>query len=170
MAGSSLEATRRKLIAAVIIAGAMAPALAAVPLMGQPAWAELPPRKQQILAPLASEWNGLESSRKKRWLEIADRYPRMTPEEQARVQQRMKDWAKLTPEERKAARESYQHARQASPEQREALKKRWSEYETLPAEEKDRFKQSAASKGDKPSGKSALEAASKSAPPAKQAR
>ena len=145
----------------MILAGAMAPALAAVPLIGQPAWAELPAQKQQILAPLAGEWNGLEAWRKKKWLEIADRYPGMTPEEQAGVQQRMKGWVKLTPEERKAAREKYKNIQQASPEQREAIKKMWSEYETLPAEEKDRLKQSAASKA---SSKAAPEATGKPAP------
>ena len=130
----------------MILAGAMAPAMAGVPVIGQPSWSQLPPAKQQILAPLANEWDGLESWRKKKWIEIADRYPRMTPDEQTRVQQRMKDWVKLTPEERKAAREKYKNVQQASPEQREALKKMWSEYETLPPEEKDRLKQSAASK------------------------
>jgi hypothetical protein len=122
----------------------MAPAMAVVPDIVPPNWAELPPQKQEILTPLAGEWNQLETWRKKKWLEIADRYPRMAAEEQQRVQRRMKAWVKLTPEERKAAREKYKNVQQASPEQREALKKMWSEYQTLPEEEKERLKSSAA--------------------------
>lgn len=142
MAESPLAAGRR-FVAAVVLAGAMAPALAVVPDIVPPNWAELSPQNQQILTPLAGEWNQLESWRKKKWLEIADRYPRMAVEEQQRIQRRMKAWVKLTPEERKAAREKYKNVQQASPEQREALKKMWSEYQTLPDAEKERLKQSA---------------------------
>jgi len=122
----------------------MAPALAAVPLIVPPTWAELPPQKQQILAPLSGEWNQLESWRKNKWLEIATRYPQMGAEEQQRIQRRMKAWVNLTPEERKAAREKYKNVQQASVEQREALKQMWSEYQTLPDDEKERLKQAAA--------------------------
>jgi len=142
MAESPLAAGRR-FVAAVVLAGVMAPALAVVPDIVPPNWAELPPQKQQILTPLAGEWNQLESWRKKKWLEISDRYPQMAAEEQQRIQRRMKAWVKLTPEERKAAREKYKNVQQASPEQREALKKMWSEYQTLPEEERERLKQSA---------------------------
>jgi hypothetical protein len=154
MAESPLAAGRR-LVAAVILAGAMAPALAVVPpLIIQPNWAELSPQKQQILTPLAGEWNQLESWRKKKWLDIAERYPQMSAEEQQRIQRRMNAWVKLTPDERKAAREKYKNLQQATPEQREALKKMWSEYQTLPEEEKERLKQSAArSTGSKASPK-----------------
>ena len=39
-----------------------------------PAWSELKPAQQQVLAPLASEWEKLDATRRKKWVEIADRY------------------------------------------------------------------------------------------------
>jgi hypothetical protein len=105
-----------------------------------PDWAELPMDTQQVLAPLGPEWNQLEPTSRRKWLQIAERFPRMGRDEQARVQRRMRDWAKLTPDQRKAAREKYRNVRQATPEQREALKKMWSEYQSLPEDQKDRYK------------------------------
>jgi hypothetical protein len=123
-----------------------AAALAAPLVILVPDWAELPTDTQQILAPLGPEWNQIEPASRRKWLQVADRYPKMGKSEQARVQRRMKDWAKLTPAQRKAAREKYRNVRQATPEQREALKKMWSEYQSLPDEEKSRLKQSGTAK------------------------
>src|SRR5512147_3097131 len=81
--------------------------LAAAPQKKQPSWAELTPEQQQVLAPLAPDWDKLDVQRKRKWLGIAKRYPTMAPEEQAKVQQNMQPWARLTPEERRAARERY---------------------------------------------------------------
>ena len=133
---------RRQLLAGITLfwlfsAGALAASL----IILTPDWAELPTDTQQILAPLGPEWNQIESASRRKWLQIADRYPKMGKDEQARVQKRMRDWATLTPEQRRAAREKYRNVRQASPEQREALKKMWSEYEALPDDEKRRIKQ-----------------------------
>jgi hypothetical protein len=127
-----------------------AAALAAPLAILVPDWAELPTDTQQILSPLGPEWNQLEPASRRKWLQVADRYPKMGKEEQARVQRRMKDWAKLTPAQRKAAREKYRNVRQATPEQREALKKMWSEYQSLPDEEKNRLKQSGSRPGNRP--------------------
>ena len=46
----------------------------------QPDWAQLAPEQQQILAPLASDWNTLDERRRKKWLLLAKRYPKMKPE------------------------------------------------------------------------------------------
>lgn len=148
MAGASLlRAAARRFLAGVILAGAMTPAMAVVQLVLPPKWTELTAEKQQILGPLSAEWDRMEATRKKKWLELANRYPKMGQEEQARVQRRMRAWARMTPEERKVAREKYQQQiKQASPEQREALKQKWSEYESLPDDQKQRLKESAAAK------------------------
>lgn len=142
----------------------MAPAMAVVPLVLPPKWDELPGDKQQILAPLAGEWDQLEAWRRKKWLDVAERYPRMGKEEQERIQRRMKAWVALTPEERRAAREKYRNVRQASPEQREALKNLWKEYQALPDDEKRRLEESAVkSSTRKPGMKSAAKSESKPA-------
>ena len=74
--------------------------------------------QQQTLAPLKPGWDRLETERKRKWLGIAKRYPRMAPQEQERVQKRMHDWARLTPEQRRVARESYKNIAKAPPEKR----------------------------------------------------
>src|SRR5437016_4917526 len=79
----------------------------ASPAKKQPNWNELNADQQQILAPLQNDWDQLEPVRKRKWLGIAKRYPKMKPEEQQRVQKRMQTWARLTPEQRRAARERH---------------------------------------------------------------
>ena len=121
------------------------PSYAAVPTT-QPTWAELTPQQKLALAPLAGEWDKMESYRRRKWLGIAARYPTMKPEEQQRVQQKMKDWTNLTPEERRIAREKFMALRHAPPEKREAVKQKWQEYDKLPEDEKQRLKQEAVRK------------------------
>lgn len=128
------------------------PAPAGVSPISQPYWKELTPEQQQILAPLAGEWDKLEAYRRKKWVGIAKRYPAMKPEEQARIQRRMKDWAKLTPDERKAVREQYKDLKKAPPEHKAAIKQKWQEYKGLPDEDKKRLKEQA---GTRPALKSA---------------
>lgn len=112
-------------------------------LVKAPKWSELGTQEHQVLAPLATEWDRLEARSKTKWLGVARRYPSMTPEEQERVQARMKDWAKLTPEQRAKARDQYRSMRSIPPEQRETLKNKWQEYESLSAEERQRLKDTA---------------------------
>jgi hypothetical protein len=119
---------------------------AVVPELRQPAWAELSQEQKQILAPLSRDWDKLEAYRKKKWLGIAKRYPGMKPEEQARVQSQMKEWANLTPDQRKQAREQYKSLQKVPPEKKEALKQKWEEYQTLSEEEKKRLAEKAAQK------------------------
>ena len=55
----------------------------------RPAWAELTADQQMVLAPLKADWEKLEQERRRKWVGIANRYPKMKPEEQERVQRRM---------------------------------------------------------------------------------
>lgn len=91
-------------------------------------WAELTAEQQQVLAPLQAEWDTLEPARKRKWIGIAKRYPKMTPKGQERVQRRMQAWANLTPEQRRQARETYKRLAK-SPEKKKALRDKWSEYQ-----------------------------------------
>lgn len=128
-----------------------------VPSLKQPTWAELSVEQKHILAPLASEWDKLEAYRRQKWIGIAQHYPAMNSEEQARVQRRMKDWVKLTPEERTAAREKYKSLQKAPPEHKEVIKQKWNEYKQLPEEERQRLKEEAAKAKPQPKpGKPAL--------------
>lgn len=121
-------------IAAIAILLAVAGTAQAEPLpeIRPPDWGGLTPRQKQVLTPLQSEWDSLPDARRKNWLGIANRYPRMSVEEQRRVQARIREWAELTPDQRRKARERYRSLQNVPPKQREALKHKWEEKANLP--------------------------------------
>jgi hypothetical protein len=104
--------------------------------VSKPLWIELSPLQKQALTPLSLEWDRMPELGKKKWLEIANRYATMKPDEQARLQERMRDWVKLTPEQRMAARENFAKSTQVKPEQKSA---QWQQYQQLSEEEKKRL-------------------------------
>ena len=97
----------------------------------QPDWSQLTSEQQQILAPLASDWNNFDNKRRKKWLLTAKRYPKLKPVQQQRLQTQMQDWAKLTPEQRTIARENYKKLTKQPPEKREVVKQKWHERQKL---------------------------------------
>jgi Protein of unknown function (DUF3106) len=99
----------------------------------KPRWQDLQPTQRQILMPLEREWQGIDAERKQKWLAIAAKYPSMLPQEQARVQERMADWARLSPAQRGLARQQFQNAKRVAPQDRPA---QWEAYQALPAEQK----------------------------------
>lgn len=116
---------------------------AALPEFEQPGWMALTPEQKTILAPLEKEWGQMDAFRRKKWIGIAQRFPEMTPLEQASMQRNMREWARLAPEERKLAREKYKSLRRFSPEERQVVKQKWEEYSTLTEEEKERLRRKA---------------------------
>jgi hypothetical protein len=96
-----------------------------------PDWSQLTPEQQQILAPLASDWNNFAERPRKKWLLTAKRYPKMKPEQQQRLQAQMRHWAELTPEQRRIARENYKKLAKQPPEKREVVKQNWQEHQNL---------------------------------------
>ena len=152
MAGASLKF----LVALIACLGLVSPASAVIALK-QPSWNELTVEQRSVLAPLSREWDTMEAHRKKKWLGIAQRFSSLTPDEKARVQQRMKEWAALSPQQRDAARDTYRAIQLAPPEQRdqirEAIKQQWDEYSALPENEKARLNAEAKQKSPgKPTG------------------
>jgi len=119
----------KTLIALVVCLSFAAPVPAAAPVQpktdaspqvkpAKPAWSELKPAQQQVLAPLQEQWQELDTPRRKKWIKVADSFPKMKPAEQERLQTRMKDWAKLTPEQRRVARKISEDQKDASRETR----------------------------------------------------
>ncbi|MET0381893.1 MAG: DUF3106 domain-containing protein [Burkholderiaceae bacterium] len=113
--------------------GAMPIAAAANADRGGPRWAELSSSQHRVLAPLANDWNGIESRSKERWLDVAARFPKMPPDEQQRATQRMVEWSHMTVAQRTQARVNFQESRSVSKEERDA---RWKAYQALPEEKK----------------------------------
>ena len=85
-----------------------------------------------MLAPLEPKWNVMPLARKRVWLKLADRIPRMGPDERARALQRIQEWATLTPEERAQARNNYRLAKTLPKDTRV---QQWEQYQQLTPEQ-----------------------------------
>lgn len=141
MAGKTLA--RWGIVFCLALCAPAGPAYAILPQFDQPSWSALTPEQKAILAPLAKEWNEMDAFRRKKWLGIAQRYPAMSPAEQASMQRNMKEWARLAPEERKVAREKYKTLKKVAPAEQQAVRQKWEEYNALPQEERDKLKKQA---------------------------
>lgn len=102
----------------------------------RPAWADLSPVNQRILAPLQPLWDSLPELNRHKWLRIAERYPKFSPADQARLQARMAEWVKMTPQQRRLARENYQITRALPAEKKTEA---WDKYQQLPEEQKKKL-------------------------------
>jgi hypothetical protein len=98
-----------------------------------PTWQALTTAQQLALVPLAGEWDSMDSLRKEKWIAIGNRYARMSPAEQNRIQERMRDWIKLTPEQRRTVRQSYASTKKWDADQKSA---QWQQYLQLSDEQK----------------------------------
>jgi hypothetical protein len=114
--------------------------------LSKPLWSDLSPAQQQALAPLSADWDKLDDFRKQKWLVIANKFQSMKPEEQQRMQNRMRDWVKLTPAQRRAAREAYARTKKLNADQKST---KWQQYQSLPEEEKKKLAAEAEAKRKK---------------------
>lgn len=135
------------------------------PSLRQPAWQELSPQQKQTLAPLRPEWDQMDDARRKKWVGIAARYPHLKPEEQARIQKQMGEWAKLSPQQRKAVREKYKAMRK-TPADKRSTRELWERYQELPEEERQRLQQEAKARAEAAAQARKREAAKKARRPA----
>lgn len=98
-----------------------------------PRWSQLTAAQREALRPLERDWANIDGTRKRKWLEIAARYPAMGAEEQERLHERMSDWVRLSPEQRRTARINFRDARDLSAETRLQT---WDAYQALSQEER----------------------------------
>lgn len=123
-------------MAALVVAAMAAPAARAqgkTSVDASPAWSSLTPTQQAALRPLQQEWAGIDTLRRQKWIEVASRFDRMSPDERQRTQERMGEWARMSPKERNETRANFQTARQLSPDERQ---QRWEAYRALPEQER----------------------------------
>ena len=125
-----------------------------------PAWAALTPAQRAALKPLEREWGAIDGNRRQKWLEIAGRMPRMSADDQARVQARMIEWAAMTPQQRAQVRLLFQEAKQVAPQNR---KESWDAYQALPSDERLRLAARAAAETAAAASGAASDAARRSA-------
>lgn len=119
----------------------------AVNRIERPLWTELTPGQQTVLAPIEKTWDDNDAVRKRKWVELAARYPKMSAEEQANAQKRMADWARMSPSERRATRQNFQAAQKVDAEKRAA---KWEAYQALPEEERRKLAEQRAAKSVAP--------------------
>ena len=123
-------------------ASAAVPPAAVVPVVPRAAvspnaaWAALTPAQRATLKPLEREWGAINGNRRQKWLEVAERLPRMSADDRARVQARMVEWATMTPQQRAQVRLQFQEAKQVAPQNR---KESWDAYQALPPDERSRL-------------------------------
>lgn len=115
-----------------------------------PIWTELSPVEREILKPLASTWNTLSQTQKRKWLQMTKSYPALSTEEQVKMQGRMKAWVALSPQQRTQARLNFAKTKELSKElTAEEKQAKWQAYQALSAEEKRKL---AAKAPPKPAG------------------
>ena len=147
-ASTALAVATLMVLAAPSLSNAQAPGVAkSMPRAAEQGerWSELKPAQQSVLKPLERQWLGMDPRSKQKWLELSARFPKLTPAEQARVQERMADWTRLTPSQRGEARMNYQEAKQLPAQDRQA---RWKAYEALSPEQKEQLAAKAAPSTD----------------------
>lgn len=115
----------------------------AVKSADKPLWSQLTPIQKTALEPLHAEWDPLEGVRKQKWLEFTKSFATMTPDEQQRVHERMREWVKLTPEQRKVARQNFVQSKTIAPNEKSAT---WETYKQLPDAQKQKLAEQATHK------------------------
>lgn len=121
------------LAALALVASLQVGAQTPVPAQAGPAWAELSASERQALQPLQSQWTEIDAQRKQKWRDVAARLPGLPPVQQARLQERMVEWARMTPAQRNAARIGFEELRALPATERQS---RWEAYQNLPAEQR----------------------------------
>ena len=110
-------------------------------------WPALTPAQREALAPLERDWPGIDATRKQKWIAMAARFKTLSPEERARINERMVEWAKLTPAERGQARLRFEETRQLHVPNRS---ERWRAYQALPPEQRQELAARAATAASAP--------------------
>ena len=99
-------------------------------------WESLKPAQQKILAPLESDWDYMQLDSRKKWTQVANIYPKMSPQDQERLQSRMTSWSNLSQKERRIARENYLSSLKFPAEKKAEA---WTAYQKLSDEQKKKL-------------------------------
>ena len=106
-------------------------------------WEGLKPEQQKILAPLESDWDYMLPESRKKWIQVANLYPKMSEVDQQRLQSRMTSWSNLSQKDRRIARENYLSSLKFPAEKKAEA---WSAYQKLSDEQKKKLAQAEVNK------------------------
>ena len=101
-------------------------------------WEGLKPEQQKILAPLESDWDYILPDGRKKWIQLANLYPKMSEADQQRLQSRMAGWSNLSQKDRRLARENYLSSLKFPAEKKTEA---WNAYQKLSDEQKKKLAQ-----------------------------
>lgn len=141
MTSGAMTGARRMLLAllrASMLLGALLLASTGTATAGASAdtateWQRLTPMQREALAPLKDEWSRFSADRRRKWLNIASRYPAMNPQQRQVLQRRMVEWVHMSPGQRRLARENYLATGRAPLQSR---RQAWERYQKLSAQQR----------------------------------
>jgi hypothetical protein len=99
-------------------------------------WESLSTNQQKVLAPLESDWDYMLPDSRKKWIQVANIYPKMSTPDQERLQSRMTSWSNLSQKDRRIARENYLASLKFPAEKKAEA---WSAYQKLSDEQKKKL-------------------------------
>lgn len=105
-----------------------------------PIWREITEAQRQVLMPLRERWDSMGALAKRRWLVLADRYPKMDESERNKLVSRMNTWASLSAQQRNQARLNFESTKRLSAQE---LQDKWDAYQALSEAEKKRLAEQA---------------------------
>jgi hypothetical protein len=106
-------------------------------------WESLKPNQQKILAPLESDWDYMLPDSRKKWIQVSNIYPKMSRQDQERLQSRMASWSNLSQKDRRLARDNYLSSLKFPADKKAEA---WSAYQKLSDEQKMKLAESEAKK------------------------
>jgi hypothetical protein len=96
--------------------------------MTAPTWADLADNEKQMLQPLASVWDDMSTTRRRKWRTIVKNYAQLSPADQSKLSARMQEWALLSTKERQLARLNFAQSKKLNPQE---LASNWEAYQSL---------------------------------------
>lgn len=106
-------------------------------------WESLKPSQQKILAPLESDWDYMSPDSRKKWIQVSNIYPKMSQQDQERLQSRMASWSNLSQKDRRLARDNYLSSLKFPAEKKAEA---WNAYQKLSDDQKKKLAESEAKK------------------------
>ena len=102
-------------------------------------WEGLKPSQQKILAPLESDWDYMSPDSRKKWIQVSNIYPKMSTQDQERLQSRMASWSNLSQKDRRLARDNYLSSLKFPAEKKAEA---WNAYQKLSDDQKNKLAES----------------------------
>lgn len=102
-------------------------------------WEGLKPGQRKILAPLESDWDYMSPDSRKKWIQVSNIYPKMSAQDQERLQSRMTSWSNLSQKDRRLARDNYLSSLKFPAEKKAEA---WNAYQKLSDDQKKKLAES----------------------------